>query len=123
MLEANLSHYTDARVTAVNKQEEIENAIKNQSNSFRNRINDVLGSHSHLCNEYNTSYFLSAMLAPINRLTGDLNRMIDSYNDMDIVNLAMDLCIYRIKESEAEQMQTKIQDLQHKLEVIIEKIS
>lgn len=123
VLEANLSHYTDARVTAVNKQEEIENAIKNQSNSFRNRINDVLGSHSHLCNEYNTSYLLSAMLAPINRLTGDLNRMIDSYNDMDIVNLAMDLCIYRIKESEAEQMQTKIQDLQHKLEVIIEKIS
>lgn len=123
VLEANLSHYTEARVTAVNKQEEIENAIKNQSNTFRNRVNDVLGSHSHLCNEYNDSYFLSAMLAPINRLTGDLNRMIDSYNDMDIVNLAMDLCIYRIKESEAEQMQTKIQDLQQKLEVIIDKIS
>lgn len=123
ILEANLSHYTEARVTAANKQEEIENAIRNQGNTFSNRINDVLASHNHLCDEYNTSILLSAMLAPINRLTGDLNRMISSYNNMDIVNLAMDLCLYRIKEAEAEQMQVKIQDLQHKLEVIIDKIS
>lgn len=123
ILEDNLVHYTDKCVKLVNEQERIAKKIEEQSNTFRNRLNDVTESLKYLCNEYDNSYFLSAMLAPIRRLIGDFARMKDSYDNTNIMELAMEFSLCRIKKSESEQMQNKIQELLDKLRVIIDKIS
>ena len=123
VLDANMSHYTDRCVQAVNEREKLENKLSEQQRGFVSRINAVIDSQSNLIDEYKDSILLSAMRSPINRMTDDINRMIEYYGNMNIPQLSMQIAQYAIIEAEAEEKKTIIQELQDNLDNIIKSIS
>ncbi len=122
ILQANLEHYTSVNTNAISEQERLENKLSTQYNILSNRLNELVSAYNHMCYEYNDSILLSAMLEPINRMSNDIDRLIEAYNETNIADLAIDMtrCIYN--SSEAKKKQEKIKDLQEKLEAIIDNI-